>query len=82
LANWSRDGCCQGRLQAILWVANHTIDNTHILIFKPFTPYLAYYFYHKMKGYSIVAQVADYKKGFLDVFVGLLTNVNDSRILH
>ncbi len=63
-------------------IIHEAIDNTHILIFKPLTPYLAYYFYHKMKGYSIVAQVVvDYKKGFLDVFVGLLKNVNDSRIL-
>jgi hypothetical protein len=62
-------------------IIHEAIDNAHILIFKPLTPYLAYYFYHKMKGYSIVAQVANYKKGFLDVFVGLLTNVNDSRIL-
>jgi hypothetical protein len=58
------------------------IDHTHILILNlsPFT--LNIYFYHKMKGYSIVAQVVNYKKGFFDVFVGLLRNVNDFKILH
>ncbi len=43
------------------------IDNTHIIISKPITPFPKDYYYHKNNGYSIQAQVmVDSNKKFLD----------------
>jgi hypothetical protein len=40
------------------------------------------YFNFKTKGYSLVDEIAvDCKKRFIDVFVGLLGSVNNSKIL-
>jgi len=59
------------------------IDDTHIKTFKPLIFYLEDYFYHKTKGYLIVAQThINKRKRFLNVFMGLLGNVNDSQVLH
>jgi len=58
------------------------IDGTHISTIKPILCHENYY-YHKLGGYSLVAQVVvDYKKMFIDVFVGFPRNLNDSRVLH
>ncbi len=58
------------------------IDGTHISIVKPFS-YPKNYYYHKSSGYSVVAQtLIDCNKRFIDVFVGLLGSVNDSRVLN
>lgn len=58
------------------------INGTHISIAKPISVFLKDYYYHKTRGYNIVAQVVvDSKKRFLDVFVGLFRNVNDSYVL-
>lgn len=58
------------------------INGTHISIAKPIGVFLKDFYYHKIGGYNIVAQVmVDSQKRFLDVFVGLLKNVNDSYAL-
>jgi len=58
------------------------IDGTHISIVKSILCHENYY-YHKLDGYSLVAQVVvDYKKKFTNVFVGFPRNLNDSRVLH
>ncbi len=58
------------------------IDGTHICIAKPIGVFLEDYYYHKTKGYGIVAQVVvDSQKWFLDIYMGLLRNVNDSHVL-
>jgi hypothetical protein len=58
------------------------IDGTHISITKQFGAYSEDYFFHKTRGYSVVAQsVVDNQKRFMDVYVGLLQNVNDSCVL-
>jgi hypothetical protein len=50
-----------------LFGVNGTIDNTHIIISKPITPFPKDYYYHKNNGYSIQAQVmVDSNKKFLD----------------
>ncbi len=55
---------------------------THISIAKSIGVFLKDYCYHKIGGYNVVAQVmVDSQKRFLDVFVGLLKNVNDSYVL-
>jgi hypothetical protein len=56
---------------------------THVLIFKPSIPYPEDNYYHKSKGYSMVAQVmVDSNKKCIDIFIGLLGNVNDSQVLN
>jgi hypothetical protein len=36
------------------------------------------YFYHKTRGYSIVAHaIVDVRRRFINIFVGLLGNIND-----
>jgi len=58
----------------------YAIDGTHIV--KPST-YPKDYYYHKFGGYSVVAQaIINCKKNIIDVFMGLLGSVNDSRVLH
>ncbi len=58
------------------------INGTFISIVEPFS-YLENYYYHKSSGYSVVAQtLLDCNKRFIDVFVGLLGSVNDSRVLN
>jgi hypothetical protein len=58
------------------------IDDTHISIAKPSNVYFEEYFFHKTKGYNVVAQVVvDRQKQFMDVYVGLCGSVNDSRVL-
>jgi hypothetical protein len=55
-------------------------DGTHISIVKHVLFFEDYY-YHKSCGYSSVAHVVvDYKKRFIDVFVGLPISVNDLRV--
>jgi len=57
------------------------IDGTHISIARPQGAHATYYYYHKIGGYSIVAQVVvDYNKRSIHVFVGLPCLVNDSRV--
>jgi hypothetical protein len=58
------------------------IDGTHISTVKPILCHENYY-YHKLGGYSLVAQVVvEYKLFFIDVFVGFPRNLNDSGVLH
>jgi hypothetical protein len=58
------------------------IHGIHICITKPTSNFSKHYYYHKTKGYNIVAQVVvDNQKRFMDVFVGLLGSVNDSHVL-
>ena len=58
------------------------IDCTHIHVVKPWILYLEDYYYHKIDGYSIIAQVVvDSKKRFIDLFVGMPRSTNDSRTL-
>ncbi len=58
------------------------INDTHISITKPFGVYSNDYFFHKIRGYSVVAQmVLDNQKRFMDVYVGLLGSVNDFGVL-
>jgi len=48
----------------------------HICIAKPTSSFSKYYYYHKTKGYNIMAHiVVDNQKRFMDVFVDCL---NDS----
>lgn len=58
------------------------IDCTHVDIKKP--PHFSEdYYYYKIVGYSIVAQVViDCKKQFTSFFIGLRRFVNDTRISH
>lgn len=57
-------------------------NGTHVLISKPFIPYPQDYYYHKSKGYSMVAQVmVDSNKKFIDIFIGLPRNANNSQAL-
>jgi len=57
------------------------IDGMHISILKHVL-FLEDYYYHKLDGYSLVAQaIVDCKKRFTNVFVGLLGSVNDWRVL-
>jgi hypothetical protein len=54
------------------------IHGIHICITKPTSNFSKHYYYHKTKGYNIMAQVVvDNQKKFMDVFVGLLGSVND-----
>jgi hypothetical protein len=54
------------------------IDDIHIAITKPSNAFVKDYYYHKTKGYNIVAQaVVDRQKRFTNVYVGLLGSVND-----
>jgi hypothetical protein len=56
------------------------IDGMHISIIKPIL-FPKNYYYHKLGGYSLVAQaIVNCKKRLIDVFVGLPRNVNDSRV--
>jgi hypothetical protein len=58
------------------------IDSTHLSILKPQDVFIEDYYYHKIGGYNIVAQcVVDSNKNLIDVFMGLLGSVNDSRVL-
>jgi hypothetical protein len=58
------------------------IDGTHISIPKPSNVYSKNYFFHKTRGYNVVAQaVVDSQKRFMDVYVGLLRSVNDSCVI-
>jgi len=45
-----------------------TISNTHISISKPRLAFVKDYYYHKMGGYSIVAQtIVDVRKRFINM---------------
>jgi len=58
------------------------IDGTHISIAKPSSVYSKDYFFHKTRGYNVVAQtMVDSQKRFMDVYVGLLRSVNDFCVL-
>jgi hypothetical protein len=58
------------------------IDGTHVSIVKPLTLFVEDYYYHKTSGLNIVAQaVVGSKKKFIDLFVGLPSSVNNSRVL-
>jgi hypothetical protein len=55
----------------------------HVLISVPSIPYPKNYYYHKSKGYSMVAQtMVDSNKKCIDIFIGLPRNVNDSQVLN
>ncbi len=52
------------------------IHGIHICIAKPTSNFSKHYYYHKTKGYNIMAHVVvDNQKRFMDVFVG--GSVND-----
>ncbi len=54
---------------------------THIVILKPFEPFVSDYYYHKSDGYDIVAQaMVGHNKQFIDLFVGLYGLMNDSHV--
>jgi hypothetical protein len=53
------------------------IDNTHISFSKPKLDFDEDYYFHKIGGYSIVAQVVDARKKFIDVYAGLPKNLNN-----
>lgn len=58
------------------------INETHIAISKPLGPFPEDYYYHKIGGYSMIAQaIFDCNKHFIDLFVGLPGSVNDSMVL-
>jgi hypothetical protein len=58
------------------------IDDIHMAITKPSSAFAEDYYYHKIKGYNIVAQVVvGRKKKFTNVYVGLFASVNDSQVL-
>ncbi len=45
-----------------------TIDNAHISIYKPKLDFVKDYYFHKTKGYKVVAQdVIDARKKFIDI---------------
>jgi len=55
-----------------------TIDGMHISISKPNIAFVEDYYYHKIGGYSIVPHgVVDVKRRFINIFVGLIGNIND-----
>jgi hypothetical protein len=57
------------------------IDNTHISIFKPKLDFAEEYYFHETGGYSVVAQVVDARKKFIDIYVGLPKSVNNFQVL-
>ncbi len=58
------------------------IDDIHIAITKPSCVFVKDCFSHKTWNYSIVARVVvDNQKRFIDVYVGLIRNLNDSHVL-
>jgi hypothetical protein len=58
------------------------IDCTHIHLVKPRISYAEDYYYHKIGGYSIIAQaVVDSRKRFINLFVGMPGSTNDSHKL-
>jgi hypothetical protein len=58
------------------------INETHVCIAKPIGVFIKNNYYHKTEAYNIVAQVVvDNQKRFLDIYVGLPRNVNDSHVL-
>lgn len=58
------------------------INGMHISIVKS-SSYPRNYYYHKINGYNVMAQVVvDCKKKFTNFFVNLLRSVNYSRVLH
>ncbi len=63
---------------------HNAIDGIHIQNFKPKTIFLEDYYYHKIKGYSILVQaiVNSLKNKILTFCVGLLGSTNDPRVLH
>jgi hypothetical protein len=64
-----------------------TINNTHISISKPKFAFVKDYYYHKMGGYSIVAQaivaqaIVDVRRKFINIYIGLLGNINNFQVL-
>ncbi len=60
---------------------HNPMSGTHFSITKHIDPFSEYYYYHKTWGYSLVCQVVVHdKKQFIDLFVRLPRNVNDSRV--
>jgi hypothetical protein len=57
------------------------INYRHISISKPKFDFDEDYYFHKIGGYSIVAQVVDVRKKFIDIYVGLLKSVNNFQVL-
>jgi hypothetical protein len=58
------------------------IDNTHIIIYKPITPFHEDYYHHKTSDYSIQVQVVvDFNKKFLELYVGFPGNVDNAKVL-
>jgi hypothetical protein len=58
------------------------IDDIHIAITKAFDVFAKNYYYHKIEGYSIVAQaMVDNQMFFTNVYVGLLGSVNENQFL-
>jgi hypothetical protein len=58
----------------------NAIDEIHNAITKPSSVFVEDYFYHKTKGYNIIAKVVvNNQKRY--VYVKLPKNVNDSRVL-
>jgi hypothetical protein len=53
------------------------IDNKHISNSKPKFDFDEGYYFHKIGGYSIITQVIDARKKFIDIYVGLPKSVNN-----
>jgi hypothetical protein len=58
------------------------IDGTHISILKPQGGFVEDYYYHNTSNYNIVAQVVNRNKKIIDICMGFLGNVNESRVFH
>jgi len=59
------------------------IDGMRIFIPKPNSPFAKDYYFHRIGWYFIVYQiVVDAKKHFTNLYVGLSSSMNDSKILH
>jgi hypothetical protein len=58
------------------------INGTHFSIAKFINLFNENYYYHKIGGYNIVCQIViDKKETFIDLFLGLLNNVNNHKSL-
>ncbi len=86
LASRSYYDSCNGWVQTILRFflnVQGAIDGTHISILKLQGGFVEDYYYHNTSNCNIVAQVVvNCNKKIIDIFIGFLGNVNESRVLH
>ncbi len=65
-----------------LLLVHGAMDCTHIHIHKPACAFVADFYSYKLKAHNLQFQVVvDHDKHFCDVFVGLSSSMNDSRIM-